>query len=272
MNGVPAQIGISLAWAIPLIVVLIVGITLAIGRWDRHPVVSALLVATLATVLLCSLGFRTLVPILVASRGGTSLASVNLLLGILGIAMALIRTASWAALVTAVFGWRTNADGTAPAPLQFSIRGLVVVTFAVALLCGLGRALVGFLGETAPLLIQLVDDLPVVVCLGIGIWIAAARWRRHPAVSHLATSAFGLAIAVSIFPQLLFLAAIDWVGHSPLFYSLFTLTVSLASATSWALAIAAALGWRTLDNPFAVSHAAPGEASSPPPLGLDHNR
>jgi hypothetical protein len=111
--------------------------------------------------------------------------------------------------------------------------------------------LVGLLGETAPRLVQFVDDLPVIVCLAIGIWIAAARRQRHPAVSHLAVWAFALAIALSILPQLIPMALIDW-GVSPLaaLFTLLAVVFSLVAATSWALAIAAALGWREAETQF----------------------
>jgi hypothetical protein len=253
MSSALLQIATSLVWGLPGVVVVIVGIVLAIGRWQRHPAVSSLLAVSLATMLICWIAFRVAVPILVAHRSGTSVESISVLFGALAILMALVRTLFWGALVAAVFGWRHSPIGSPPAPLQFSIRGLIVVTFAVAVLCALGRALVGYLGEAAPALVQFVDDLPLVVCLGIGIWIAAARWQRHPAVSHLAVWAFALAIALSIVPQLVLLLVVFGqvpIGASPWFYSLLTFTVSLVSATSWALAIAAALGWRQAETAF----------------------
>jgi hypothetical protein len=195
-------------------------------------------------MLLSWLVFRIATATLVANQGGTSLTNLSLLLGTLGILRASINAACWAAIITAVFGWRNAPGGSPPAPLQFSIRGLIAVTFGVALLFGLMRALIGYFGDTALSLVQLVDDLPVIVCLGVGIWIAAARWQRHPAVSNLAVWAFALAIAGSILPQLIIMAVFDWVSDSPLFFVVFSLIFTIASATSWGLAIAAALGWR----------------------------
>jgi hypothetical protein len=254
MSNVLPQIAMSLVWSLPGVVVMIVGIALAIGRWQRHPAVSALLVASLLVMLITWLAFRIAFPIIVAQQSGTSVESISLLLGTLGILMALVRTLCWWALIAAVLGWRSGPPGSQPAPLQFSIRGLIVVTFAVALLCGLGRAFIGLIGETAPRLVQFVDDLPTIICLAIGIWIAAARWQRHSAVSHVAVWAFALAIAVSIVPQLVFMVAINWVGSMAAFFTLLSVIFSLASAASWALAVAAALGWRQAEATFATAN------------------
>jgi hypothetical protein len=253
MSSVPFQIATSLAWGLPAVVVMIVGIVLAIGRWQRHATVSAFLVAGLATMLICWLAFHIAMPILVSSLSGTSVDSLILLLGVLGILMALVDTLSWGALVAAVLGWRSVPDGSPPAPLQFSIRGLIALTLAVALMCGLGRVMIGNVDEAALPLVQLVDDLPATVCLGIAIWIAVTRWQRHPAVSHLAIWAFALAIGVSILPQLLWMAGIELIGSSSLLFCLINIIFSIATATSWALTIAAALGWR--DRPMLPGNA-----------------
>lgn len=244
MSSQTLQILTSIAWSVPANIVAIVGIVLAIQRWQRHPAVSALLVASLATMLFSWLAYRMAVPILVARRGGPSIDRMNLVLGTLGILMALVRTMCWGALIVAVFGWRQGPDDLPTAPLQFSIRGLIAVTFAVAVLCGLGRWFVGILGETAPVLIQFIDDLPLVICLGIGIWIAATRWSRHPWVSFLAVWSFALGIAVTLVPQTIFLIALQSSIRSDGFFLLIQLMATIATTTYLAMAIAAALGWR----------------------------
>jgi hypothetical protein len=244
MSSVWSSILQSLAWSLPYLATLAAGIVLSLARWRRHPAVSALLVAALGGAMVSSIGYRIAAPVIFAARGSTPESTIALHFGLLSILAAMFRTACWAALIPAIFGWRTTSDGRASAPLQFSIRGLIVVTFVVAVLCGLGRSLVGLLGEAGSLLVQIIDDLPLVACLGLGIWISVARWPRHPPVSCLAIWSFVLAMAVSLIPQLLMIAAIQSRMYPAKFIMLVNVLALLGSATSWALAIVAALGWR----------------------------
>jgi hypothetical protein len=245
----------SLVWAIPYLATLVVGIFLAVVRWQRHPAVSALLLFALAGTLVSAIGYRIAAPLIIAGRGGAPLSSIALYLGLLGIVVALVRTVCWALTIAAILGWRTAPGDQGPAPLQFSIRGLIVVTFAVALLLGLGRWLTGLLRETGPMLVQLVDDIPVVACLGIGIWICVVRWSRHPSVSLVATGALAIAAAVTLLPQLIMIATMSASIRSDAFFLLMNTTSMIAASVSWALAIAAALGWRSPATPFTISAA-----------------
>jgi hypothetical protein len=252
MSSQTLQILASIAWSLPANIVAIVGIVLAMLRWRRHPTVSAILVASLATSLVSGLAFRITVVILADQRGGGYDNTINLVLGSLGILLAVIRTVCWSALLVAIFGWRTGSNGSSSVPLQFSIRGLIVVTFAVAVLCSLGRWLVGILGESAPVMIQFVDDLPLVTCFGIGIWMAIARWPSHPWVSFLAVWSFTLGIAVMLVPQTIILIALRSSYYSSAFYLLIQLTATIATTAYVTMAIAAALGWR---DPASTFHA-----------------
>ncbi len=245
MSSVTGQIAQSLVIAIPYFATLFVGLIVALVRWQRSPPVSALLAAALGTTLLIGVAYRIAIPLVVAGRGNTPISTVAFYLGVIGIVLAFIRTFCWAAVVAAVFGWRAAPDQQIARPLQFSIRGLIVVTFVVALLCGFGRIFASLVGAASPALIQIVDDLPVVVCLGIGIWVAAARWSRHPHVSLLAILSFVTAITVALVPQFLQMAVLRWSPGSATFMHLLNVVTLLAWAVSWALAIVAALGWRS---------------------------
>jgi hypothetical protein len=248
MSSVTGQIAQSLVIAIPYFMVLFVGFIFALVRWQRCPPVSALLVAALGTTLLTGVAYRIAIPLVVAGSGNTPISTVAFYLGVIGLVLAFVRTFCWAAVVAAVFGWRSASDRRLAAPLQFSIRGLIAVTFVVALFCGFGRIFVSLVGAASPALIQIVDDLPVVVCLGIGVWIAAARWSRHPHISLLAILSFATAITVTLVPQLLQVAVLQLSPGSAMLMHLLNIVVLLAWAVSWALAIIAALGWRPAEH------------------------
>jgi len=84
-----------------------------------------------------------------------------------------------------------------------------------------------------------------------------ARWHRHPDVSRLATLGFSMSLFATTAMQL---AYVLLVRESNVFLTPFNLAWIAMSVAGWALAIVAALGWRTLDRPFAMtvpSHASP---------------
>jgi hypothetical protein len=247
MSSPTSQLLTTLAWTIPFVAVWISGIVAALARYSRHPTLSALLVVSLSLWMLVSISYSLTTPILIVDLDAASISKKSLYLGILGIRMGLFRTAVWAAMIVGILGWR-NAPGQRTVPLQFSIRGLITVTLAVAVLCALIRAVVGLPGDLSPLLLLLVDEIPVIVCLGFGICIAAAPWRLHPQVSRMAIWALALALAVTIVPQMFVIAvAISPSRPLPLLTfinSLFNFGGTLASIPSWARAITAALGWR----------------------------
>jgi hypothetical protein len=251
MNSLTSQLLTTLAWTLPFGAVMIAGIVAALVRWRRHPAVSALLVISLSVWLLASLTDSLAVPLVIINLGAASISREGLYLGILGIGMGVIRAMVWAAIIVATLGWR-NSTGEQIAPIQFSIRGLIAVTLAVAVVCALMRAVVSLLGDVSPLplqlLLQLVDDIPVIVCLGIGIWTAAVRWRLHPQVSHVAIWALALALAVIIVPQM-FVVGVVVSPSRPLslltsINTLVSIGGMVTSVVSCSLAIAAALGWR----------------------------
>jgi hypothetical protein len=242
MNSLTSQLLTTLAWMTPVVLVMVVGIVIAFTRWYRHTAVSALLVASMSAMIVSYFTIRLAILLILTSPGGATRTRLQYV-GMLSLAMAVIRAAVWGGMIAAMLGWR-QPPGKQAAPLQFSIRGLIVVTLAVALLCGAGRALVGVLGDMSPALVQLADDLPAIVCFGIGIWIAAARWRLHPQVSHLAIWALGLALAVTIVPQVIWVVWSTSPARFTAFSMLISLGATLTSIVSWSLAIAAALGWR----------------------------
>jgi hypothetical protein len=168
---------------IPIYAIWLVGIVVALARWSSHPRVSAIIAASLASMLVLGVGLRFgTAMILNGTRGaGQSTASVGVYLGILALVASLLRAGAWAAVLIALFGWRDRSTVVA-APFQFSIRGLVVLTLAVALLCGLVRGLIYLLGESAAYLLNLIDDIPLILCWIVGIRVAVRRWRVHPEV------------------------------------------------------------------------------------------
>ena len=148
-------------------------------RRSRQPQVSGLVVGSLATMAASSILQRILVAVIIsaAQKSGRGIASVSLVLSIIGLAAAVIRLGAWIAMLTALFGWRdAAATGPSRATLQFSIFSLMAVTLVVAILCGAVRALVVWLGESAEILISLVDEAPLLICWVVGIRIAIARW------------------------------------------------------------------------------------------------
>src|SRR5262249_42098822 len=126
------------------------------------------------------------------SRPQNAWSSVQFRLSFLVLVSAIVRLVSWILVLTAALGWRETADGTRSS-LQFSIRGLMLFTLGVALMCGLARALLGLLGNDQYWLsVNVLDDLPIVLCWLVGAWLAVTRWKHHPQVS--LTLLVGLAI------------------------------------------------------------------------------
>ena len=172
---------------------------------------SALIAASLSGMLLIYISQRLVSHYVVVARGGwQSLESTSVYLGLLSLAATLLRAGAWAGILVAVFGWREPHPHARAAAFQFSIRGLMIVTLAVALLCGLVRGLIAWLGESAMLLLNLVDDIPVIVCWIVGIRVALVRWPMHPAVSKCALYGIGINLIVLVLSTLA-LAAFFWI-------------------------------------------------------------
>jgi hypothetical protein len=256
MNASPWEWLATYGWMLPSLIVWTVGLIVAIGRWGRHPQVSALLAASLATMIAAILAYRFGMAIILQTQGSAGPRAMGLYLGVLQLAMAGVRAACYAAMIAAVFGWRRTADGTYPTAWQFSIRGLIGLTLAVAVLCALGRAAAGWLGEVGPQLMQFVDDIPVYACLAIGMWLATTRSARHPQVSQLAFIGLGLSIATSVVGQTIWSIIVPW-SISRSLIPLVSLALSIFASLAWVLILCAALGWRTLDSPFASHPAKP---------------
>jgi hypothetical protein len=164
-------------------------------------------------------------------------------LGVLGVVSLLLRAVAWTAILIALFGWRQFPIGALqPARFQFSILGLMCLTLAVAILCGLVRWLVALLGESAVYLLQWIDDIPLFACWLTGLGVALARWKRHPEVSLFAVLGIGLSLATAVLWQTIWMwlsynGSVDVVGW-------LSIASILLSALGSVLVLCAALGWR----------------------------
>ena len=237
-------------FAIPTAIVWLVGLIVAIARWKQHPGVSAAVSIGMGAML-AGVAIQTIVvSLLLASASTGSMQSLMIGLGIMAVVVSLFRAVGWAAMLTAAFGWRDFSSDAARRPLwQFSIRNLLIVTFAVAVLCGIARALVNLLGEAAMYLLGLVDELPTFICWIYGGWLAWTRRNRHPQVARrvgiaVGLSAFNLLLGVGTFLVAMVGTRPDWI-----FVPYFFMGV-VVGPVSWALLLTAAFGWRTVDNPF----------------------
>jgi hypothetical protein len=229
---------------LPLYAVWLAGIVVALARWGKHPGVSALVATSLAGMFLIYLAQRlgSQYIIVNARTGGQPVASIGIYLGILGVAATLLRAGAWAGILVAVFGWRRSRQDVAAAPFQFSIRGLMILTLAAALLCGLLRGLISWLGESALFLLSLIDDIPVMVCWIVGLRLAIVRWPAHLEVSKFAILGFGLSLGALVVWQALWMALAVTQSSAPI--RLLALPVTLVSTAAWVLLLIAAFGWR----------------------------
>jgi hypothetical protein len=174
--------------------------------------------------------------------------TAGLYLGILTIVGSLIRTGAWIAVLVALFGWRPVADEKlAPARWQFSILGLLGLTLAVAVLCGVARWLVIWLGESAAHLLQLVDDIPIFVCWLVGLAVAIRSWRQHPSVSLGAVLGIGLIAAIALTVQVGWLVLVTTSGYVE-WVRILDVLITLVASAAWCLIIAAALRDREPDH------------------------
>ena len=238
---------ISLAALLPMYAVWMVAIIVALVRWQRHPHVSAIVIVSLAGLLLLSIIQRIGNSLILDEmlRGGQRSMSAGVYFSILNLVSMFVRTAAWAAILVALFGWRPmdlSEKARRLEPFQFSIRSLMIATLGVALLCGLIRGLVFVLGERAAFLIGLIGEVPLIVCWLIGIWIAISRWSAHPAVSKLAIIGFSVNfgiillwhVCLSVITSLLMVELAGVLGFA----------TSILTAIAWSLILTAALGWR----------------------------
>jgi len=178
-------------------------------------------------------------------RAGASAQTVGFYLAMMSLIALPIRLGVWVTILLAIFGGREAAqsDQSQRVGFQFSIRAVMVLTFVVAVLCAAVRTLAGLMGESALLLLTMIDEVPIVGCWLIGIVIATTRWSIHPQVSKAAISGFALDFTALLMGQSLRLWAI--ASHNTTYMPmLFTLADVLLTAAAWAFIIVAALGWR----------------------------
>ena len=93
----------NLAYQLPVLITLIVGIILAITRWRKNPRVSLLSLIALLTILfvrVVSTFTSSVLPIFLYS----TVANPGIILSVLSIVYTLLSTASWVLLLIALFG------------------------------------------------------------------------------------------------------------------------------------------------------------------------
>jgi hypothetical protein len=196
----------DLLWSLPSFTVSIIAMAVALNRWKRHPTVSALVLISVGMLIVVGLVHRIGARLIVdqANAGGWGSESIDVYLGVLSIGALPIRISAWAMLLVALFGWRERpADQPRTPAFQFSIRSVMIVTVVIALLCALGRGLVWLFGEQAGVLLSSLNEVPIIVCQLVGIWLAIARWSWHPRESQLALLGFGCMLAALV---------IMWIG------------------------------------------------------------
>jgi hypothetical protein len=233
---------------LPIYAVWLVGIIVALVRWSRHPQVSAIVAASLVGLLVLNLAMRVGSSMIIsaAQSSGQPLASIGVYLGILGVATSLLRAGAWSALLIALFGWRPAAAQSASLPaFQFSIRGLMFLTLAVAVLCGIGRGLIFLLGESAAFLLNLIDDVPLIICWIMGMRVAVRRWNAHPQVSQLAVLGICIQLAVLVLWQVWWITRLTVQDFPPPTYLVSSL-LALVSVGGWVMILVATFGWREL--------------------------
>jgi hypothetical protein len=216
----------------PLLLVCVYGAGLAIQRWQRHPQVTAWFVIALACMLAASLGAAALSDRLFMT-GGQPIDRA--LLAIASVAT-LVRTVGWAAALVAIFGWRP-ARRERSLELQFSIRGLLILTLVVAILCawlrGRGTLLVFF------------RNTPLVICWIYGCWLALSLKKWHPQVSLRTLLAIGLSCAALLtFDEIW--DRFGWTTISPSLISYYSAGSAALHAAAWWLLVEAALEWRSI--------------------------
>jgi hypothetical protein len=249
-----------LCFSVPLYAVWAVGGCLAIARWRRHPRVSLLVLLSIGAMLVAAVGMQVSVWFISRAMSGPSFGSLAPYLAVLGLAHMLLRTTAWVAILTAIFGWRSSGLAR-PQTFQFSIRGLLILTLAVAVLCAVGRVVVSWLGGVSPYWVSLADDLPVSICWFCGGWLAISRRSEHPIVSSLALVAIALSAASFLSFHLVWISNLS--SGTAYLVQWASLVSGLIAPIVWALLLAAALGWRS--EPAATAPAQSASAPTPGP-------
>lgn len=239
----------SLLFSLPLVGVAFVGSLIALVRWPKHPQVSALVLASLISMAAFGLlqHFGTYWLLVRTYGRGLGAAENGFLLGLMSLAYTFVRTTAWIGILTALFGWRADPPNLPPIPksaFQFSILSLLILTTIVAVLCVVLRWIVTLIGDSAMVLIQFVDEIPLVTCWLLGLRLAIVRWPKHPAVSLAALWGIGIALAMFLASIVNFLLIVGSGVHSPLLSFVISLGFAVMSVIGWAFTLTAVFGWR----------------------------
>jgi hypothetical protein len=90
---------------LPIIGVMVVGIIIAVARWQKHPRVSVLLVIALSLEIASAIIYPLLTSILITSVAAVS--DMTTVLAITGLGGAVLRAVLFGLILWAAFGWRT---------------------------------------------------------------------------------------------------------------------------------------------------------------------
>jgi hypothetical protein len=220
----------------PIAIVWLIGLIIAITRWHRHPQVSMCL----------SVGLVAALITMAIQWGWLQVVRTNRSWAVYVFYFVdmLTRIVVWASLWTSIFGWRRSTLGSLDSRwLQFSIRNLLVLTLVAGIFFGLLRGVIAFLGNDPRNLVGLVN-IPLLLAVPIGAYLAWKGRKQHPGVSRCVFGAIGL----EVFGWLLSLGLIvSSALRSDYFFTLLPLLSvlwPLISLIKWILLLCAAFGWR----------------------------
>jgi hypothetical protein len=109
-NSIAASAVSSCLPQIPLFLVWMVGIVLAVTRWQRHPKVSLLALIALVLALLNSTvnGFLgALAPVMLTEQGMTA-TQIGIIFTIWSFIASIVGTVIWGLVLAAIFRWRDD--------------------------------------------------------------------------------------------------------------------------------------------------------------------
>jgi hypothetical protein len=114
----------AIAISTPLIIVWVIGIVLALSRWQRHPRVSKFALIACAVMIINTVANRSLtiwMPLAMRDYGWTAV-QIGLFFSAIGIITSLISATAWTLVICAIFGWRDQRQKEnlfPPAPPTF---------------------------------------------------------------------------------------------------------------------------------------------------------
>jgi hypothetical protein len=235
----------------PMLAVWLAGMGLSMLRFRRHPEVSVLLTCGLGAMFSVHVGVHVVFYLTLtmpsANDGGILLRAVLAIVALAGFVM---ESTAWAAVLTAIFGWRQRSvPRPSPFRVRFSLQSLLLVTLAIAVLCGMASAAASFLDVPDVALVSLVEQSPTFLAWLIGTSIALSRWPAHPAVSRAAVIGLGLCCAMIVGAHVVW----RWIAEVPNRYRLIgplAFGFSIVLAVAWVALLRAAIGWRGSNEPF----------------------